>query len=53
MEVAGELMMKQINNVILQLSYGFTHTWNIRNHTEDQRGRDGKLKGGMREGDKP
>ena len=28
-----------------QLSYGFTRLWNIRNSTEDQRGREGKLSG--------
>jgi len=28
-----------------QLSYHFTYTWNIRNSTEDHRGREGKLKG--------
>ena len=26
-----------------QLSYGFTHMWNIRNSTEDHRGKEGKL----------
>ena len=25
--------------------YGFTHMWNIRNSTEDHRGREGKLNG--------
>ena len=28
-----------------QLSYGFTHMWNIRNSAEDHRGREGKLNG--------
>ena len=28
-----------------RVSYGFTHTWNIRNSTEDHRGREGKLNG--------
>ena len=28
-----------------QSSYGFTHMWNIRNSTEDHRGREGKLNG--------
>ena len=26
-------------------SYGFTHMWNIKNSTEDHRGREGNLKG--------
>ena len=28
-----------------QLSYGFTHMWNIKNRVEDYRGREGKLNG--------
>ena len=28
-----------------QLSYGFTHMWNIRNKAEDHRRREGKRKG--------
>ena len=35
------------------LSYSFTHMWNIRNSTEDHRGRDGKTQWEeIREGDK-
>ena len=30
-----------------QLSYGFIRMWNIRNSTEDIRGKKGKLKGGV------
>ena len=28
-----------------QLSYGFTHLWNIRNSTEDHRGSEGEMNG--------
>ena len=28
-----------------QLSYTFTHMWNLRNKAEDHRGREGKLNG--------
>ena len=27
------------------MSYGFTHMWNVRNSTEDHRGRERKLNG--------
>ena len=37
-----------------QLSYGFTHMWNIRNSAEYHRERDGKMEWEeIREGDKP
>ena len=37
-----------------QIPYDFTHTWNLRNKTEEYRGREGKIKQDeIREGDKP
>ena len=37
-----------------QLSYEFSHMWNLRNNTEDHRGREEKMKQDETgEGDKP
>ena len=37
-----------------QLSYDFTHKWNLRNKTEDHRGREEKIKQDkIREANKP
>ena len=37
-----------------QLSYGITHIWNLRNKTDNHRGKKGKIKQDeIRVGDKP
>ena len=38
-------MLSEISQAEKELSYGFTHMWNIKNSMEDHRGREGKLNG--------
>ena len=42
----GDYAKSNKSNRERQLSYVFTHMWNIRNSTEDHRGKEGKLKWG-------
>ena len=37
--------VSEINQSERQLSYAFTHMWNVRNSAEDHRGREGKQNG--------
>lgn len=44
MQLEG-IMLSEISQSKKELSYGFTHMWNIRSSAEGHRGREGKLNG--------
>ena len=45
MDGTGGYYAEQNKSIRQRQLYGFTHMWNIRNSTEDHRGREGKLNG--------
>ena len=46
-----EIMLSEISQAEKELSYGFTHLWNIRNSREIGRRRKGRMKGGKQKGE--
>ena len=44
METVGYYAKRNKSVREIQISYDFTHMWNLRNLTDDHRGRDGKMR---------
>ena len=54
MELEGIMLRELCQSKKDKLLYDLSHIWNLRNNTEDYRGREGKIKQDeIREGDKP